>query len=87
MPRDYKNGKTYQLISDETELIYVGSTTQQLAKRLYEHKNKAKKVINQRFYQTMQDVGIDTFRIVLINEFPCDNKEQLCKEKKDVEQR
>ena len=79
MPRDYKNGKVYKLISDETNFIYVGSTTQQLSKRLYEHKDNAKRG-KSKVYETMRDVGIDTFRIVLINEFPCENKEQLCKE-------
>ena len=80
MPRDYKNGKVYKLISDETNFIYVGSTTQQLSKRLYEHKRDAKKGCKSKVYETMRDVGIDTFRIVLINEFPCENKEHLCKE-------
>ena len=80
MPTNYKNGKTYKLISDETDFIYVGSTTQQLSKRLYEHKRDSKKGCKSKVYETMRDVGIDTFRIVLINEFPCENKEHLCKE-------
>ena len=80
MPTNYKNGKTYQLISDETDFIYVGSTTQQLAKRFWDHKDKAKKGLKSKVYQTMRDIGIETFRIVLINEFPCETKEQLCAE-------
>ena len=79
MPRDYKNGKTYQLVSDETDFVYVGSTTQQLAKRLYEHKDNAKRCKKtSKLYGTMREVGVDTFRIILIKNFPCESKEQLC---------
>ena len=34
----YNNGKIYKIVSDSTDKIYVGSTTQPLSKRHYEHK-------------------------------------------------
>ena len=39
---NYQNGKIYVLRSHKTDDIYIGSTTQSLYKRFYEHKKRYK---------------------------------------------
>ena len=39
---DYKNGKIYQILNNVNDAVYVGSTTQPLCKRLYNHKQNSK---------------------------------------------
>ena len=79
---NYKNGKIYSIrcYNDDT-LIYVGSTTQALAKRWYEHKSKIKSYNELPFYKLVDDVK--NWYIQLEEEFSCDNKEQL--EKRELE--
>jgi predicted GIY-YIG superfamily endonuclease len=40
---NYENSKIYKLVNDVDDKIYVGSTATTLAKRLYGHKNSAKR--------------------------------------------
>mgnify|MGYP003638483851 CR=1 FL=1 len=69
---DYKNGKIYKLWSPEGDDIYIGSTTQDLARRKAKHKtDKSKSTI---LYEKYTDI-----RIELLEEYPCDNIEQLNK--------
>ena len=85
MTTNYGNGKVYKLISDATDFVYVGSTTQNLlAKRLYEHKKCAKnEKVKTKVYQVMREVGIESFRIILVKDFPCERKEQLTAEEEN----
>jgi hypothetical protein len=81
---DYKNGKIYKILNDITDDVYVGSTCQPLSKRMAEHRKslngatvlKSKKRL---LYDKMRAVGKDHFYIELIEEYPCDNIEQLLK--------
>jgi hypothetical protein len=34
----YKDGKIYKIVSDKTDMVYIGSTIQTLIKRLCRHK-------------------------------------------------
>ena len=56
--------------------IYIGSTTQQLSKRLAEHKNAAK-LKPSPVHRHFNTIGWDTVRIVLIETVTCINREQL----------
>ena len=69
---DYKNGKIYKLWSPEGDDIYIGSTTISLSRRKAKHKsqNNTSKILFEKY----TDV-----RIELLEEYPCDNKEQLLK--------
>ena len=69
---DYKNGKIYKLWSPEGDDIYIGSTTISLSRRKAKHKsqNNTSKILFEKY----TDV-----RIELLEECPCDNKEQLLK--------
>ena len=43
---DYKNGKIYKLTSYETDMIYIGSTTQKLYNRIAFHRMYYKYFLN-----------------------------------------
>lgn len=72
---DYKNAKIYRIVCNLTGENYYGSTTQSLSKRLSKHKVKKPK------YDTRAREIIDRgdYSMVLVEEFPCENKDQLHK--------
>lgn len=76
---DYKNGKIYKIANDINDDVYVGSTTQSLSKRMAKHKemltNKRKNHYN--IYMKLIELGKEHFYIELIEEYQCDNVEQL----------
>ncbi len=74
---DYSKGKIYQVISPNHPVPYIGSTTQALSKRM---------VLHRRCHRTTCRIIIDAgdAYIELIEEFPCDNKEQLNKREGEV---
>jgi hypothetical protein len=68
---NYQNGKIYAIRSYQTDEIYIGSTTQELSKRLYEHKIPSNPTASKEIIQH-GDAYIE-----LLEEYPCDNKQQL----------
>ena len=68
---NYKNGKIYKLWSPEGDMIYIGSTCLSLVRRKATHKGKPS-ATSKLLFDTYTDI-----RIELIEEHPCDNKEQL----------
>jgi len=86
MKGDYENGRIYKIepICDHKENeVYYGSTSQKLCKRMDAHRGnynqwkkngKARKV---RVYDLFDKYGIENCRIYLIENYPCDSKEQL----------
>jgi group I intron endonuclease len=73
----YANGKIYKLVNNVDDEFYVGSTCTTLAKRLYGHKSNATKQTSMRVYQHLNEIGWEYVNIVLIQEYPCENKMQL----------
>jgi hypothetical protein len=69
---NYNNGKIYKLICDNSDLIYIGSTTQPLYKRLNQHK-KRKECSSKKLFE------LGNVKIILIEDFKCKNKENLMK--------
>ena len=65
---DYSNSKIYKVICSETQRVYIGSTTQSLRKRLWQHRSKPNSTLTNDFMNP---------NIFLIKEVCCDNKEQL----------
>ena len=78
---NYKNGKIYKLISDETKEVYIGSTTKKyLCQRMASHRTH---------YKIWQEKGnvvpVTAFKIlkfkdckiVLIEDYPCKTKDEL----------
>lgn len=80
----YHRGKIYVLRNKCDDEIYVGSTTQPLYKRLYEHKSRCNKKCNFKLYQHMRKIGIDNYYIELYEDYSCDNIEQLRRREGEV---
>ena len=68
MPLNYNNGKIYKIIDTNNEIIYIGSTAQEK--------------LCKRF-STHKHRGNGN-KIILIEEYPCSSKEQLCMREQDV---
>ena len=75
----FQNSKIYKVVNDVDELIYVGSTAQKyLCQRLRHHRDAAKNErYNMKLHKHMRTLGIDHFKIELIELCPCENSEQL----------
>ena len=73
----YQSGKIYKIWNDVNAEIYVGSTHDTLSRRMTKHRTTAKTDISRKIYQTMNELGIEHFRIELIENFPCKSKEEL----------
>ena len=70
----YKDGKIYKIISDKTDMIYIGSTIRTLNKRLRDHKSHN----NTKPTRSKQIFDIDPNpKIVLLENYPCKNKKEL----------
>ncbi len=78
---EYKNGRIYQIRNNVDDDVYVGSTCQPLSKRMAKHRESitGKATLNRPLYVKMRELGVDCFYIELIEECPCENKEQLRK--------
>ena len=75
----YQDGKIYKILNTENDDVYIGSTTQKLSKRMTNHRTQAKNGKNHLLYQQMREIGDDKFYIELIEDYPCENLEQLNK--------
>ena len=84
----YNNGKIYKLVlkqgiePKDDYKDYIGSTVQLLIKRLQGHKSSYKRNLDNKCnycfsYKLFQDYGIENIQIILIEEYFCENKEQL----------
>ncbi len=85
---DYSNGKIYKLVSNQTDKIYIGSTTMNLSWRKGGHKADYKKHLKGKgdFYTSFELMKYDDVDIVLLEDFKCDNKDQLhARERKWIE--
>jgi len=71
---DYANGKIYKLVSNKTNEVYIGSTTQALCVRFASHKSDYKRNTNISSCKLMK---FDDVQIILIETFPCKSKEEL----------
>jgi group I intron endonuclease len=74
---DYQNGKIYVIRNHINALVYVGSTTQALSKRMAYHRSDYKRKTTSKFYQACNEIGIDEFHIELLEDCPCESREQL----------
>ena len=73
---DYSKGKIYILRNTVNGVVYVGSTCQTLSQRFNNHKADSKRNHN-KLHEGMKEVGIDKFYIELLEDFPCERREQL----------
>ena len=74
---NYQNSKIYKIVSPSNpELVYYGSTTQNLNKRIWGHKHNYK---NDGPITSKKILCFDDFIILLVENFSCNNKEELQK--------
>ena len=84
-PVDYQNGKIYVIVNSINDKIYIGSCSTELRIRFNAHKCDAKNKqsrVSPLFYQTFKD-NLDCFKIIFIENFPCNSKTEL--EKREYE--
>lgn len=75
---DYQKGLIYAIYSRlDSNLFYIGSTTN-LDQRWKNHKKDMKKeTINSLLYQKMNEYGVENFYIELYEYYPCNSKREL----------
>jgi len=77
--KNYQNGKIYSIRSHQTELIYIGSTTEPLSKRLSVHKRDYKRYKNNKhhYITSFEIIKHNDYYIELIENYPCNSKDEL----------
>jgi hypothetical protein len=70
MDNKYKTGKIYDITSNNTDMVYVGSCTKILKTRLYKH-------ITTRTCSSKYIIDCGDYNINLIENYPCDSKKEL----------
>ena len=80
----YNNSKVYKLIDTVNQYFYIGSTCLPLSKRLYDHKQTAKRDTERKVYKYFNQIGWDNVKIILHHELYLDNKEELLRAENDV---
>jgi len=76
---NYQNGKQYKLVSKiDGELLYVGSSTKlYLCQRMGDHRTAARSGETSKIYRRMREIGIENVDIILIENYPCESKDEL----------
>jgi len=65
---NYQNGKVYKIINENNEIVYIGSTAQELLCDRYKtHKHKS-----------------PNNKIILIENYPCNSKQELCMREQQI---
>jgi hypothetical protein len=71
---DYNNGKIYRIVCNETGEQYIGSTTLSLSQRLANHVYSIKR---NNPCKSSSIIERGNYEMVLIEDCPCETKEQL----------
>lgn len=76
---NYANSKVYRIVSNHTDQVYIGSTTSPLSKRLAEHRSGRNHHLEAggNYTSSSEIVQFDDAEIILVEEYPCENIEQL----------
>ena len=86
---NYANGKVYEIVCNITGERYIGSTCQPLSKRLAVHRSNCKSFDESKkvgFTTSFYIIRRGDYAIVLREEVPCENKEQLIRaERRHIE--
>jgi len=81
---NYANGKIYKIVCNITGEQYIGGTIQKLSQRLTQHVSSGKK--GKTFIKSKDIILRGDYQIVLIENYPCSNKEELeRKEREHIE--
>ncbi len=84
---NYQNAKIYKLINNVDGEIYVGATVDRLCARKWDHQKRARICPDRLVYKHLNVIGWQNVDIVLIEDFPCENRVQLhTRERHHIEQ-
>lgn len=72
----YSRGKIYRIVSDVSSKQYIGSTIQPLSHRMGQHRKDNNCCESKKLFQ---EDGVENCRIILIENYPCNSKEELLK--------
>ena len=84
---DYQKGKIYKLWSPSKNLVYYGSTTETISRRLSKHLTDLNRYNNKtstRYVNSFKILECEDYKIELVEEYPCNNRQQLCKKEGEV---
>jgi len=75
----YKNAKIYKIVDNTNGNVYIGSTCKKLCQRLVQHRANYKRyqIQNGRFTSSFEILKNNDYDIVLLENYPCNNKEEL----------
>jgi|TARA_R110000744_G_C19066356_1_gene529585 hypothetical protein len=73
---DYKNGKIYQIVCNDTGEVYVGSTASSLEDRLSNHEKKSK-CDGGRLCCSKQIIDRGNYAIEILETYPCESQDEL----------
>lgn len=80
---NYSNGKVYMICNDTSDMIYIGSTCDELRKRFYTHKKIYKSFCKGTYKKIPSnskyifDDNIESSKIILLEKTPCESKQEL----------
>jgi len=79
MPINYENSKIYKITNDINNDIYINATiSKYLCDVIKIHRNKYSNTDNiLNLYQSMRIIGIENFKIILLENVDCKNKDEL----------
>ena len=79
-------GKIYSIRSHQTNDIYIGSTIDDLPKRLYGHKRDYRRFMNEKdsYVTSFEIVKYEDCYIELIENFPCNSKNELHRKEGEI---
>lgn len=86
MENKYHKAKIYKIVDNKYTKCYIGSTCQDLSKRIAEHRRnfRCKQHHNVSVYQLFREFGIENCKIELIEHFPSNSKEELAKREGEI---
>ncbi|GMF38340.1 unnamed protein product [Phytophthora lilii] len=70
-------GKIYKIIHNQSNIIYIGSTFNDLKGRFAQHKADYKRKHNISIYEYFERYGIENFKIILIKEYEVIDRRHL----------
>ena len=81
----YEKGKIYKIVDAGFNKSYIGSTCETLSRRIERHRMAYRKYLNGKRMETkchllFDEFGVENCRIFLIENFPCNSKEELLKQ-------
>ena len=82
---NYQDGKIYTIRNyADNEMVYVGSTTQTLSRRLAKHRTDCKRGSSISLYSHIENNDWTGWYIELYEVYPCDNRTELDKREGEV---